>query len=550
MKKYVADFETTTDIDDCRVWGYATCNIDDITDTYIGNNIDDFMEWCSKENKYVYFHNLKFDGEFILSWLFKNGFTYSNKSKEKTFSSVVSSTGQFYIIDVIFSKGNKKLRKVTFYDSLKKLPFSVEKIAEDFNLPFQKLEIDYNLKRSKNHMITEDEKEYILNDVRIVAMALKIQFEQGLNKITNGADALSDFKKTISEKAFKINFPIMDLQTDKDIRQGYRGGFTYVNPKFQNKDIKKGVVFDVNSLYPSVMYDCLLPFGRPIFFEGCYREDELYPLYIQKLKCSFKLKEGYIPTIQIKNNAAFIPNQYIEESLDETTLVLSSVDLELFFEHYNVWNIEYVNGWKFKGVKGIFNSYIDKWGKIKMENEGAVRQLAKLMLNSLYGKFGTNPDITRKIPYFEDNIVKWKLGEKEYRNPIYIPMAVFITSWARDKTIRTAQKCYDRFIYADTDSLHLVGHEIPKAIENIVDDKKLGYWKLENYFTRGRFIRQKTYIEEINGKIHVTCAGMPNAIKEKVSWENFNIGFKSYGKLLPKRVENGIVLKDTEFTIK
>lgn len=550
MKKYVADFETTTDIDDCRVWGYGTCNIDDITDTYIGNNIDDFMEWCSKENKYVYFHNLKFDGEFILSWLFKNGFTYSNKSKEKTFSSVVSSTGQFYIIDVIFSKGNKKLRKVTFYDSLKKLPFSVEKIAEDFNLPFQKLEIDYNLKRSENHIITEDEKEYILNDVRIVAMALKIQFEQGLNKITNGADALSDFKKTISEKAFKINFPIMDLQTDKDIRQGYRGGFTYVNPKFQNKDIKKGVVFDVNSLYPSVMYDCLLPFGRPIFFEGCYREDELYPLYIQKLKCSFKLKEGYIPTIQIKNNLAFIPNQYIEESLDETILVLSSVDLELFFEHYNVWNIEYVNGWKFKGVKGIFNTYIDKWGKIKMENEGAVRQLAKLMLNSLYGKFGTNPDITPKIPYFEDNIVKWKLGEKEYRNPIYIPMAVFITSWARDKTIRTAQKCYDRFIYADTDSLHLVGHEIPKAIENIVDDKKLGYWKLENYFTRGRFIRQKTYIEEINGKIHVTCAGMPNAIKEKVSWENFNIGFKSYGKLLPKRVENGIVLKDTEFTIK
>lgn len=550
MKKYVADFETTTDIEDCRVWGYGICNIDDISDNLVGNSIDEFMEWCSTENKIVYFHNLKFDGEFIISWLFKHSFKYSEEPLDNTFSTVVSSVGQFYVIEVIFAKKHKKYKKVIFYDSLKKLPFSVEKIAEDFNLPFQKLEIDYNLKRSENHKITEDEKEYILNDVRIVGMALKIQFEQGLTKITNGADALSNFKKTISEKAFKINYPVMDLQTDKDIRQAYRGGFTYVNPKFQNKDIKKGIVFDVNSLYPSVMYNCLLPFGKPIFFEGSYREDELYPLYIQKLKCSFKLKEGYIPTIQIKNNLAFIPNQYIEESLDETTLVLSSVDLELFFEHYDVCNIEYVNGWKFKGVKGAFNTYIDKWGKIKMENVGAVRQLAKLMLNSLYGKFGTNPDITAKIPYFEDNIVKWKLGQKKFREPIYIPMAVFITSWARDKTIRTAQKCYDRFIYADTDSLHLVGHEIPKAIENIVDDKKLGYWKLENYFTRGRFIRQKTYIEEINGKIHVTCAGMPNAIKEKVSWENFNIGFKSYGKLLPKRVENGIVLKDTEFTIK
>lgn len=550
MKKYVSDFETTTDVEDCRVWGYGICNIDDISDTRVGNSIDDFMEWCSTENKIVYFHNLKFDGEFIISWLFKHGFKYSEEPLDNTFSTVVSSVGQFYVIEVIFAKKNKKYKKVIFYDSLKKLPFTVEKIAEDFNLPIRKLEIDYEQKRSKNHVITQEEKDYILNDVIIVAMALNIQFKQNLTKITNGSDALSDFKKTISEKAFKINFPVMDLQTDKDIRQAYRGGFTYVNPKFQNKDIGKGIVFDVNSLYPSVMYDCLLPFGKPIFFEGEYIQDELYPLYIQKLKCSFKLKDNYIPTIQIKNNMAFIPNQYVEESLDETTLVISSVDLDLFFEHYNVWNIEFINGWKFKGVKGIFNTYIDKWGKIKMENEGAIRQLAKLMLNSLYGKFGTNPDITPKIPYFEDNIVKWKLGQKEFREPIYIPMAVFITSWARDKTIRTAQKCYDRFIYADTDSLHLVGNEIPKAIENMVDDKKLGYWKLENNFTRGRFIRQKTYIEEIKGKIHVTCAGMPNAIKEKVTWENFNVGFASYGKLLPKRVENGIVLKDTEFTIK
>lgn len=215
-----------------------------------------------------------------------------------------------------------------------------------------------------------------------------------------------------------------------------------------------------------------------------------------------------------------------------------------------MYNIEYISGWKFKAVKGVFNRYIDKWGAIKMNSDGAIKQLAKLMLNSLYGKFGTNPNITPKIPYFEDNIVKWKLGEKEYRNPIYIPMAVFITAWARDKTIRTAQKCYDRFIYADTDSLHLIETDIPDDISNIVDDKKLGFWKIENKFTRGRFIRQKTYIEEIDGEIHVTCAGMTDTIKEKITWENFHIGFKSYGKLLPKRVENGIVLKDTEFTIK
>lgn len=551
MKRYVADFETTTNENDCHVWAYGTCEVGNIDNTTIGQTIDDFMKWCSTENKIVYFHNLKFDGEFIIHWLFNNGFKYSKEKQEKTFSCVVSSMGQFYIIEVIFKTGNKKQEKVIFYDSLKKLPFPVRKIAEDFNLPIQKLEIDYNEERNDDHILTEQEIEYVLHDVKIVAMALQIQIEQNLTKITNGSDALNDFKRTISKKQFEINFPILDIQTDKDIRQAYRGGFTYVNPKFQNKDIKNGIVFDVNSLYPSVMYDKPLPYGLPLFFNGQYEHDEMYPLFIQNFTCEFKVKKDYIPTIQLKNNLSYIPNEYITESKEQVNLVLTSVDLELFFEHYDVWNIEYINGWKFKQCVGIFKPYIDKWGKVKKENKGAIRQLAKLMLNSLYGKFGTNPDVTGKIPYLDDeNVVKWKLGEKEMREPIYIPMGVFITAWARHKTISTAQLCFDRFIYADTDSLHLVGTDIPKAIEHIIDDKELGYWAHESTFTRARFIRQKTYIEEIDGKIDVKCAGMPDTIKSRVTWDNFHKGFKSGGKLLPKRVKGGIILKDTEFTLK
>lgn len=551
MKRYVADFETTTNENDCHVWAYGTCEVGNIDNTTIGQTIDDFMKWCSTENKIVYFHNLKFDGEFIIHWLFNNGFKYSKEKQEKTFSCVVSSMGQFYIIEVIFKTGNKKQEKVIFYDSLKKLPFPVRKIAEDFNLPIQKLEIDYNEERNDDHILTEQEIEYVLHDVKIVAMALQIQIEQNLTKITNGSDALNDFKRTISKKQFEINFPILDIQTDKDIRQAYRGGFTYVNPKFQNKDIKNGIVFDVNSLYPSVMYDKPLPYGLPLFFNGQYEHDEMYPLFIQNFTCEFKVKKDYIPTIQLKNNLSYIPNEYITESKEQVNLVLTSVDLELFFEHYDVWNIEYINGWKFKQCVGIFKPYIDKWGKVKKENKGAIRQLAKLMLNSLYGKFGTNPDVTGKIPYLDDeNVVKWKLGEKEMRDPIYIPMGVFITAWARHKTISTAQLCFDRFIYADTDSLHLVGTDIPKAIEHIIDDKELGYWAHESTFARARFIRQKTYIEEIDGKIDVKCAGMPDTIKSRVTWDNFHKGFKSGGKLLPKRVKGGIILKDTEFTLK
>ena len=146
-------------------------------------------------------------------------------------------------------------------------------------------------------------------------------------------------------------------------------------------------------------------FGEPVFYEGKYKEDKIYPLYIQMITCSFELKKNKIPTIQIKNNRSFFrQNEYLESSKNEIVcLVLTNVDLKLFFEHYNVYDLNYVNGWKFKGINGLFKDYIDKWIKIKNEatisgNKGQ-RTLAKLMLNSLYGKFATSLDVQSKIPY-------------------------------------------------------------------------------------------------------------------------------------------------------
>jgi hypothetical protein len=188
---------------------------------------------------------------------------------------------------------------------------------------------------------------------------------------------------------------------------------------------------------------------------------------------------------------------------------------------------------------------------VKTHSEGAEKFLAKLQLNSLYGKFASNPNVTGKVPFLkEDGSCGFRVGEEEFKDPIYTPMGIFITSWARYTTITTAQKCYDRIIYCDTDSIHLVGADVPNAIKDVVDPDKLGYWKHEGTFTRAKFIRQKTYIEEVNGHLEVKCAGMPEAIKKHVTFDNFKVGFTSFGKLLPKHVDGGVVLVDTEFTIK
>ena len=193
----------------------------------------------------------------------------------------------------------------------------------------------------------------------------------------------------------------------------------------------RGSVLDVNSLYPSVMYEKELPFGEPIFFDGEYKQDKVYSLYIQMITCSFKIKKNKIPTIQIKHSMSFLANEYLESSNDEIVcLVLTNVDLKLFFEQYDIYDLQYVCGWKFKGIQGLFSTYIDKW--VSRKNEATIsgnkgqRTLAKLMLNSLYGKFATSLDVQSKIPYLgEDEIIHYSLSEKETKEGIYLPVRLF-----------------------------------------------------------------------------------------------------------------------------
>lgn len=567
MKRFTADFETATWVDDeTWVWAWALCDIDDPENVEIGNSIETFFERIKKEaNPIIYFHNLKFDGEFILYYLMNNGYEYveTKEKRDNTYSCLISDMGLFYQIEVYFKTSKKNVHKVTFIDSLKIINQSVDSMPKTFKLEESKLEIDYNMPREKGHILTDEEISYIKNDVVIVAKALKYLFDMGLTRMTAGSNALNEYKEIMKVNKFRNLYKPLTYEIDKDIRRAYRGGFTYCNPCYKGKSVLEGEVLDVNSLYPSVMYKEILPFGEGIFYEGEYQEDKVYPLYIQRIVCSFKIKEGKIPTIQIKHSR-FVENEYLEDSgIEPVALTLTSVDLKLFFEQYEVYDLVYISGWKFKGMRGLFTTYIDKWIKVKNDatisgNKG-LRQVAKIMLNSLYGKFATSLDVQGKIPYLENDIVKYRLGEKKTKDGVYLPMGAFITAYARDKTIRTSQaiKTYsinkygvDMYCYSDTDSIHTILpiEELKQFCE--IDDVELGKWKHESHFTRAKFIRQKTYLEEINGEIQITCAGMPQRCYNQVTWDNFKEGLKVDGKLTFTHVKGGVILKETEFTIK
>ena len=568
-KTLMADFETTTNPDDVRVWAGCAVDVDSLEVSFIGNDLDSFMAYLSNKNTKCYFHNLRFDGEFILYWLFTHGYVFDpgvdadgNRTplKDKHFRCLITDDGLFYSIEVCFQRVSpKKYKKVTFYDSLKKLPFKVAVIAKAFELQQSKGEIDYRADRPVGYQMTDEEREYIETDCRIVAEALKIQLEQGLTKMTTASDALNWYKKMVGVDKFEKWFPVLPIELDADLRRSYKGGWVYMRPDRKNVRGLSGKQYDINSLYPWAMYVCLLPYGYPMFFEGRPVKDEKYPLFIVHMKCTFELKPGHLPTLQLKNNRRYVETEYLTTSRvkvgrhwdnEPVEMWLTSVDYQLLLDHYELDDVTYINGFKFKGAVGMFKDYIDHWMHIKETTTGALRQLAKLMLNSLYGKFATNPKARKKYPYLdqETGVVKYRYSEYEERDPVYTAMGCFITAYARDKTIRSAQANYARFIYADTDSLKLEGHEEPLDLE--VHPTRLGAWKDEGDFTDSKWLRAKTYMVTVDGKTKVTCAGMPDNVKEKVTYGNFCPGSTFTGKLMPRRYPGGIVLEDTTFTIK
>ena len=600
MKYYVADFETTTKEEDCRVWAYGICEVGNIENITIGTSLDDFMTWCrtQEKNPTVFFHNLKFDIQYVINWLFLHGFKHTEKEDKasNTFNTLISDKGMYYQLEVIFQKKGKRVNKIIFQDSLKLIPLSVDGIAKALKLPVQKGKIDYKAHDNlpEGSPLTPEEEEYLKHDVQIVAQAVDYFHKQGLDKMTIGSCALSEYKNLIKKRNFDRYFPTPKFHDD--VKQSYRGGFTYLNPKFAGKTVEEGIVLDVNSLYPSVMYYSYLPYGNPIFFIGKYEEDDFYPLYTQMLRCQFKIKKGKIPTIQIKYSMYFAGNEYLTDSGgEEVVLCLNSVDLKLFLEHYEVYNLEFLSGWKFKATKGLFIDYIDKWSnnKIQAKKDGnhGLYLISKLFLNSLYGKFGTDNKVISKIPYLDetDNTVKYKYGEAEAKDPVYVAMASFITSYARLKTISSAQRITDNynsgvskaeFVYADTDSLHIVlngesEEDFFKTCGLEIDSTKLGAWDFEASFNKAKFLRQKCYIEnhiiseeeyeraskgeekylytkDDKGfyKLKITVAGMPVGCYPEVTFKNFKLGASYSGKKQPKIVKGGVILKEVDFTIK
>lgn len=550
MKFYVADFETTgKDFLDkhgyTKVWLYSVCD-NEANIVNRGASIEQFMQFAVKARATIYFHNLKFDGSFIMDWLLRQGWQWKEKLKDepRTFTTLIGDMGEFYSLTMQATKTHR----VKIADSLKVIPISVKEIARKFDLPIMKETIDYH-----DYRIDADRIRYVDHDVRIVAMALNKVKGEGISRMTLASSAYTYFRKDIPKERYAMMFPDLGEKWLTEWRNAYRGGRAQVNPEYARQVVTDLIRYDVNSMYPSIMRNMPLPYGMPwkIDKPGDYK----FAMY--HIKADFVLKIGCIPSLLDKRANGFLndgTNYYIEsDGMEE--LWLSSIDYELMKRNYAIREMEFIEGWAFQTNTWMFKDYVDHWYRIKKTEKGAMHEIAKLMLNSLYGKFGSNVWKKSKIPRLDDDgIVRFDFSDPVEGAHYYLPLAVAITSYGHkiiDDAIHAVG--YENFIYTDTDSIHTTAH-LP---DDMVSQTDLGKFKIEAYEQEGKYIRPKTYITKTDGEWSITCAGLPQEAKEELIRtygdrlkEVFDSGLTAQGKLMPKRVPGGVILNECTFKIK
>lgn len=541
----------------------------------------------------VYFHNLSYDGEFILDYLFKDGWRHiddDRKLKHKQFRTLITNLKVWYIIELCYND-----HIITIKDSYKILGQSEDNIIKSFkineiygvkkvNVDFESLPPLYTFKWRKALSI---EKERVVNDVLGMALALRHfklnSTEQTYTtRDTAASCAFESLKKssfpgnekTSFEIKFQSHYPKLVNPYDKKenlenaiidfedlLRSGYCGGYCYVNPIHASKTLENVVSYDQNSKYPTHMNKELFPYGIAYTedeLNGIDKNDFVYIIQLENVRAS--IKPGWIPWIQ---NRGFDWHGVKMESEIETDLMVFVQPLyELFLESYDILNEPVSRKFYFKAERGRFSGHVKRWYEIKSHSDDnpVLKFFAKIQLNSSYGKFAQRTKRKRKIPYWDDEIgqVAYKTvnQERKEKQRYYLPVGMFITGYARVDIIRKAHSFGNRFVYCDTDSLHLIGSYTKDELKEHdikVDKNKLGYWKLDKQYSKARYLHAKCYAGIMDGKLDIHVAGFNCASDEdynKVTLDDIYVGSKLPPKKGRRKCKGGCCLVKVPFEIK
>lgn len=502
----------------------------------------------------VYVHNLsKFDGIYLLNVLKRIGDTNIKITRKD---------GKFINIKVIY---NDKYT-INFRDSLLILPVSLSKLAKSFELedkgvfPYKFLDNKYNKDINLNYRGEMPDKIYF-NISYEEYNKLSRLYPNTLNNWFSESDSWDLRKETIKYceldcellyqvltkyneyifKYFKLNInkyptlpslafaifranflpeaqiPLLNEDLNIDIRQSYSGGSVDVYKPYGENIIG----YDVNSLYPFVMKNMQMPVGIPTYFEGDITQFE-----------DISNKLGFFQVeIQAPDN---LKHPIIQTKVEtkggiRTVSPLGSWTDWIFSEEMN--NAK-TFGYKFKIKKGylfdkanIFNNYIETLYEIKKAShkDEPMYLISKLLMNSLYGRFGMNQILEKSVIINDDEIdlliddhtitdqtqlsnnkslVNLYHDNDKYNfnsDNINVAIASAISSYARIHMTKFKNNPEFNLYYSDTDSIY-----VDKPLHPVFVGAEIGELKLENSFKEAIFLAPKVYSGILDDNTEIT----------------------------------------------
>lgn len=543
---------------------------------FTGVKFKEFWKMIRDENvNTMYFHNLSWDGEFIIWNLIETGFGFAEnkfKMEDGEFTWLKTDTGRIYNLTVKYED-----HTVTFLDSYALIPISVADMGTALGLP--KLDADYDAHKPVDKLEDLDPVyvEYMKRDVDIVVDYFNKFAMNWLDyKMTIGSTVKNDivkqyglerWAKDFGGKYFDFNtgtwaiYNVLNEEEWEELQLGYKGGLTVYNPKYVNQVIEDKIIgIDENSAYSSVMVG-LLPYGKPLSKKPSGTYLTLYKVHIFH---TWKKDKDMVSHLHSNDSFGKFSQHYLDEVKDEVYIYLDEEweELKLTYELVEGVNYEVIKKTYFRTKYTHKNWVLEKYKLKENAKDKVERTGAKFGLNNAYGKEGQKLVMKKKILEYHGakEQMELRLGnwyndwievevEEKTKTISYIPLAIVITARARVILIRAIRANKMNFLYADTDSIYLKGDKIEGDLE--IHPTKLGAWDIEKIGRKFKVIKPKCYIIELqDGKIARTISGLPKKAHSVVNFDNFNEGQTFEGvKLVKKRVRGGLLLVPSPFTL-
>ena len=230
VRHAVADFETcfTSEArENVRVWAWGM--LDYMRGDYqSGNDISSFMDAILNDSNVwdIGFHNLRFDGSFIIPRLFKMGFQFMPNEEYMDkwakgddlrgyFTHNITNMGQWFsIIITKKTKANKSTPAfVQIWDTAKLFPNTkLKELAKQYNTSVEKIDETqefYERIRPAGYRMNDEEAEYLKHDCIVLAEALRVQLERyGTIYRTQASKAFTFFKEACTDEVGHNNYKI------------------------------------------------------------------------------------------------------------------------------------------------------------------------------------------------------------------------------------------------------------------------------------------------------------------------------------------------------